>query len=170
MVPAAQFDLVDAHLACRGIDQPLHVIICFRASGAAIGADRGRVGEDTFCRHLDQWRLVHAERISHRVARRRAGGAIGSADIAVPGETHRKEITFHVERQFGGHLRLAPVRVRDEATGALVSPLDWAAKLARRVEQQKYSDMFGCFMPNEPPTRSVIMRTSSRPTPSTPAM
>src|SRR6266513_350108 len=133
--PHSYVDLVDAHLACRGIDQPLHVIICFRASGAAIGADRGRVGEDAFCRHLDQWRLVHAERIPHRVARRRAGGAIGSADIAVPGETHRKEITLLVERQFGGHLRLAPVRVRDEATGALIGPLDRAAKLARRVEQ-----------------------------------
>ena len=72
VVAAAQLDLVDAHLGGGGVDQPLHVVIALGAAGAAIGADRRRVGDDDPGRDLDQRRLVDADRVLDRVGGRRA--------------------------------------------------------------------------------------------------
>ena len=134
VVAAAQFDPVDPHLARRRIDQPLHIVVRLGPSGAAIGPDRRRVGEHAFRVHLDQRRPVDAERVALRVARRRPGSAVGRAEIAVAGQPHRQEIAVLVERQLGGHLVVAAVRVGDKAAGALVGPFDRAAEFARRVQ------------------------------------
>ena len=91
VVAPAQFDPVDAHLARRGIDQPLHVVIRLGPPGAAIGPDRGRVGEHAFGVHLDQRRLVDAERVALRRcastgrARRRWRRDCRSRSAAPPG-------------------------------------------------------------------------------------
>ena len=134
MVLAAQLDAVDAGFGRRGIDQPLHIVIGLGAAGAAIGADRRRVGEGAFGRDLDQRGPVNAEGVADGIAGRRAGSAIGGAEIAVAGQPHREEIAVAVERQFGGHLVVAAVAVGDEAARALVGPFDRAAQFARRVQ------------------------------------
>jgi hypothetical protein len=46
VVLAAQFDPVDAHLGSGRVNQPFHVVIALGPAGAAIGADRRRIGDD----------------------------------------------------------------------------------------------------------------------------
>ena len=121
--------------AAARVDQPLHVVIGLGPPGAAIGADRRRVGEHAFGRHFDQRRPVDAERVALTALRVDGPGrAVGGAEIAVPGQPHRQEIAVAVERQLGSHLMVAAVAVRDEAAGALVGPFDRAAEFARRVQ------------------------------------
>ena len=58
MVAPAQLDLIDAHLARRRRDQPLHEVVGLRPSGTAIGADRRGVGEGDLGLDLDQRRAI----------------------------------------------------------------------------------------------------------------
>ncbi len=136
VIAAAQFDLVDAQLG-GGVDQPLHVIIAFGPAGAAIGPDRRRVGDDDPGRHFNQRRLVDADRVLDRVGGRRAACAASDigAEIAVTGHPQGEEVALRVERQFGGHLVIAAVAVRDEAFRTLVGPLDRPAQRPRGMEQ-----------------------------------
>ena len=134
VVPAAQLDPVDPHFGRGRLDQPLHVVIGLGPPGAAIGADRGRVGEDALGRDLDQRRLVDAERVPDRVARRRAGGAVGGAEIAVAGQPDGEKMPVLVERQLGQHVVVAAVAVGDKAARAVVGPFDRPAQFARGKE------------------------------------
>ncbi len=134
VVLAAQFRPVDAGLGRGGVDQPLHVIVGLGAPGAPIGPDRGRVGEDALGRDLDQRRLVDPERVADRVARRRAGGSVGGAEVAVAVEADREKMAVLVERQLGGHVGVAAVAVGDKAARAVVGPFDRPAQFARGVQ------------------------------------
>ena len=71
VVAAAQLDPVDAHLGGGGLDEPLHDVVALGAPGAAIGADRRRVGEDALDRHLDHRRAVDAGQVLGDVDRGR---------------------------------------------------------------------------------------------------
>ena len=133
MVAPAQFDPVDPHFCRGGVHQPLHVIVGLGSAGAAIGADRGRVCEHAFCRDFDQRGLVDAERVSNRIAGRRAGRAVSRAEIAEDSEPHRQKMAVAVERQFGCRLGIAAMRVGQKAARAVVGPFDRAAEFARRV-------------------------------------
>ena len=134
VVLAAQLDRVDAQLPGGGLDQSFHIVIGFGPPGAAISPDRGCVGEDAFGRDLDQRCLVNAERVPDRIAGRRAGGTVGSAQIAVAVEPHGEETAVAVERELGRHLGVAPMGVGDKAARTVVGPFDRAAEFARGIE------------------------------------
>ena len=132
VVAAAQLERSIPISARRGVDQPLHVVIGLGASGAAIGADRRRVGEDAFgrsprsaasCRR----RACCADRVAGRPgpARRRWRRDCRSRSAAPRGNCRRRRAP--VRRSSRGRGR----GVGDEAAGALVGPFDRAAELAR---------------------------------------
>ena len=132
VVAPAQLDAVDPDLGCGGLDQPLHIVIGLGPAGAAIGADRRRVREHAFRRDLDQRGLVDAERVPDGVSGRRAGCAVGGAEIAVTSQANRQKIAVAIERQFGRHLGVAAMCVGHEAARALVGPFHRTAELRAR--------------------------------------
>ena len=111
VVAPAQLDPVDPHLGRGGVDQPLHVVVALRPPGAAIGADRGRVGEHAVRGHLDQRRRVDADHVLGRVAGRRDGGGVAQigAEVAVdaarawPGTCRRRRAPARHRPHGRGH-------------------------------------------------------------------
>ena len=136
VVAPAQLDPVDAHLARRRVDQPLHVVVGLGPAGAAIGADRRGVGEHHLGVHLHRRRRVDVDQVLHRVGGRRHRRIDVGAGIAGAGEPHGEEAAVLVERQLGDALVVAAVMVAQEALGALVGPLHRPAERLRRQQQR----------------------------------
>ena len=101
-VAPAQFGRIHADLARRRVHQPLEVEQAFRPAGAAIGADRGRVGEHAGDLEVDHRDVVGAggdlgadEQRDGDAGARRIGADIGEGlhaecqDLAVRVERHR---------------------------------------------------------------------------------
>ena len=169
MVAAAQLDAVDAHLGGGGVDQPLHVVVALRPPGAAIGADRRRVGDTQLVftsisgvRYTPMQFLTDVERRRHHRPDWREIGA----EIAVAGEAQSRG---------NGPRRRAPARRPSHGRGRdcrrrscrsarrSISPGGRAR--ARRAAAQTYSGNTAPFMPKEPPTWPVITRIFSGGTP-----
>ena len=142
MVAAAQFDAVDAHFARGGLDQALHVVVALRASGAAIGADRGGVGEHAPGRAFHQRRAVDADDVLHRVHRRRQGGGVGQigADVGEAFQPQGEEVALGVQCEFAGQVMIAAVAVGQEAFRTVVGPFDGGAEQAGADQG---ADVFG---------------------------
>ncbi len=115
MILSPQLDAVDPGLGRGRLDQPLHVVIGLGPPGAAIGADRGGVGEHAFRRDFDQRGPVDAEGVPDGIPGRGTGRAVGGAEIAVAGQPHRQEISVAIERQLGRHLGVAAMAVGEKA-------------------------------------------------------
>ncbi len=137
VVALAQLDLVDAHLARRGVDQALHEVIGLGPAGAAIGADWRGVGEGYLGRDLDQRRAVdggEVARHAHRAHQRADIGQI-AADIGVAGETHGEEPALLVQSQLGVEVVVAAMLVAEEAAAPLVGPFHRPAQDLGGMEQ-----------------------------------
>ena len=137
MVAPAQLDMVDAHLARRGVDQALHEVVRFGPPGAAIGADRRRVREHHLGRDLDQRRAVDGCEIARDAHRAHRGADIGEvgAEIGVAIEPHGEEGAVLVERQLGVEVVVAAVLVAEEGAAAIVGPFDRTAEQLRGMEE-----------------------------------
>src|ERR1043165_4528838 len=85
VVAPAQLEAVDAHLGGGLVDEPLHVVVRFRASGAAVGAHRRGVGDHRLGGHLEGRHAVDARDVAHHVhgRRLRRDRADVRADIAM---------------------------------------------------------------------------------------
>ena len=125
VVTPPQFHTVDAHLARRGLNQALHVVVAFRPSRATIGANRCCVGEYALRRYLDERRGIDADDVLHRVHRRRDRGGIAKpgTEIAVARDAQREEFALGIQCEFRGHLVVAAMAIGQEAFGPLVCPL-----------------------------------------------
>ena len=141
VVALAHLDLVDAHLARRGVDQPLHEVVGLGPPGAAIGADRRGVGEGDLGRDLDQRRAVDGGEVAgdaHRAHQRADIGEV-AADIGEAGEAHGQEPAVLVERQLGVEIVVAAVLVAQEAARALVGPLHRRPRIFEAWNRPAYS-------------------------------
>ncbi len=130
---------VDAGDAGGFLDHALERVIGFRASGAAIGADRRRVGEDEQAGEIDLGNAVHAGQAARHVhgvdvaARRRDIGAFAT-NVA---HAQRQEFSAVVERELGLCHRVASLRVGHEGFRARRLPAHRAAEFFRRHQQHR---------------------------------
>ena len=109
-----------------GIDQPLQVIVHFRPTGAAIGADGGGVREIAFCGYRDLGNFVHAGQILEYVVDLHlwSHGAEDRAHIRHAVNTGGKKVTIVIQRQGRLHHGVATVLIREETVAALVTPFN----------------------------------------------
>ena len=142
VVAAAELDAVDAGLGGGGLDEPLHDVVALGAPGAAIGADRRRVGEDALDRDVDRRRRVDAGQVLGDVDRGRQRHHLREigAEIAEARDAHGEEAAVLVERERRLERMAAAVVVGHEALGALVGPPHRPAERLRGMEER---DIFG---------------------------
>ena len=139
VVQPAQLKRVAAEFARGGFDQPLHEVVALGPPGAAIGADRRRVGQHALRVHLDQRRGVVALDVLQEVAgahQRRHGGQVG-AHIGEARQPHRQESAIGIQRQLRDRLMVAAVLVREEAAGPLIGPFHRPAQCAGGMQQRR---------------------------------
>ena len=133
-IAAPDVGLGNFHFARGGRHQALDDVSRFRASRAAIGVDRRRVGEYRGHFAVNRRRRVLAgeqRRVKNGRDARREGRQI-RAHVRGRDHAHRQELAVLVERELGGGHVIAPVRVRHERFRALGGPLDRAIDLLHR--------------------------------------
>ena len=133
-------DGVGAHaeLARRRIDEALEQVGGLRPPGAAIGADRHRVGAHALDVHVDRAdRVEPGDEIGRarrdEAAERREIGA----EIGEDRDAQAEEAALLVERKLGARDVVAALIVGDEALGAVLLPLHRPLELAARPDHQR---------------------------------
>ena len=119
-VAPTQFGRIHAHLAGRRVHQPLEIEDALGTAGAAIGADRGGVGDDAGDLEIDQRDVIGAgchlgadEQRDDDAAARRIGADVGEGfhaqaeDAAVLVECHRGLVELVAARGRRGKLLAA---------------------------------------------------------------
>ena len=123
---------VDAHLACRDIDQSLEHKGRLRPSGAAIGVDWHGVSEDHLDLAVDGWGGIDAGKqwavkVGRDVGPERRDVAAKIGDGLYP---QPEKLAVGVERELRLGDVITAVSVRDKSFAALAHPLDRPPDLA----------------------------------------
>ena len=139
VVALAHLDLVDAHLARRGRDQPLHEVVGLGTAGAAIGADRRGVREADLGLDLDQRRAIDRRQIARDAERAHGGADVGeiAAEVGVALQADGQEHAVLVEGELAVEIMVAAVLVAEEGARAIVGPLHRATKKLRGMEEAR---------------------------------
>ena len=135
-VAPPQLDAIEAALARRQIDQPLHHEHRLGPAGAAIGPGRRGVGQRRAGAEMHGRHVVDAGHDLDALVQRAERDGIRAAVDDV-GAAHRQERALRIEREFGIGRQVARLIVAQECLAALAGPFHRAADAPRRPGDQR---------------------------------